>query len=106
MKQKHSWEITDEFWSIAEPLIPKKTRNPDKTYQRKQGGGRRSMEPRTALQAIFYVLRTGIQWKALPPSFGSSTAISCFGLNPAFLRLCGHAAYKSMMKSKASAGHG
>jgi transposase len=25
MKQKHSWEITDEFWAIAEPLIPKNT---------------------------------------------------------------------------------
>ena len=25
MKQKHSWEITDEFWAVAEPLIPKKT---------------------------------------------------------------------------------
>ena len=24
MKQKHLWEITDEFWAIAEPLIPKK----------------------------------------------------------------------------------
>jgi transposase len=75
MKQKHSWEITDEFWSIAEPLIPKKTRNPDKAYQRKQGGGRPPIEPRTALQAIFYVLRTGIQWKALPSSFGSSSAV-------------------------------
>jgi transposase len=75
MKQKHSWEITDEFWSIAEPLIPEKNRNPDKAYQRKQGADRQPMEKRTALQAIFYVLRTGIQWKALPLSFGSSSAV-------------------------------
>jgi len=75
MKQKHSWDITDEFWAIAEPLIPKKTRDPDKEYKRKQGGGRPPMEPRKALEAIFYVLRTGIQWKALPVFFGSSSAV-------------------------------
>jgi transposase len=75
MKQKHSWEITDEFWTIAEPLVPKKTRGYDKEYQRKPGGGRRPMEPRTALAAIFFVLRTGIQWKALPKCFGSSSAV-------------------------------
>jgi len=75
MKQKHSWDITDKFWAIAEPLIPKKTRDPDKAYKRKQGGCRPPMEPRKALEAIFYVLRTGIQWKALPVSFGSSSAV-------------------------------
>jgi len=61
MKQKHSCDITDKFWAIAESLIPKKTRDPDKAYKRKQGGGCPPMEPRKALKAIFYVLRTGIQ---------------------------------------------
>ena len=75
MRQKHSWEITDEFWAVAEPLIPKKTREPGKEYQRKPGGGRPPMEPRKALEAIFYVLRTGIQWKALPKTFGASSAV-------------------------------
>ena len=75
MKQKHSWEITDEFWAIAEPLIPKRNRDFNKEYQRKPGGGRRPMEPRTVLAAIFFVLRTGIQWKALPISFGSSSSV-------------------------------
>ena len=77
MKQKLSWEITDEFWTIAEPLIPKRTRDPDNNiaYQRKPGGGRRPMEPRMVLAAIFYVLRTGIQWKALPKTFGSSSSV-------------------------------
>ena len=75
MTQKHSWEITDEFWAIAEPLIPKKTRDPDKLYQRNQGGGRRPMEQRKVLAAIFFVLRTGIQWKALPMDFGASSAV-------------------------------
>jgi transposase len=75
MKQKRSWEITDEFWAIAEPLIPNKTRDPDKTYQRKPGGGRRPMESRKVLEAIFFVLRTGIQWKALPENFGASSSV-------------------------------
>jgi len=75
MKQKHSWEITDEFWAFAEPLIPKKTRDPDKEYRRKPGGGRRPIEPRKVLEAIFFVLRTGIQWKALPKDFGASSAV-------------------------------
>jgi hypothetical protein len=60
-KQKRSWEITDEFWAIAEPLIPKKTRNPDKKYQRKPGAGRRLMEPRMTLEAIFFVLQNPVE---------------------------------------------
>ena len=74
MKQKHSWELTDEFWAAAQPLIPQKQRDPAREYRRKPGGGRKPMEPRTALEAIFYVLRTGIQWKALPASFGASSS--------------------------------
>jgi transposase len=33
------------------------------------------MEGRKVLEAIFYVLRTGIQWKALPKAMGSSSAV-------------------------------
>jgi transposase len=60
MKQQHSWEITDTFWEKAEPLVPHKERESTKTYRRKPGGGRPAMQPRKVLQAIFYVLRTGI----------------------------------------------
>ena len=75
MKQKHSWEITDGFWEVAKPLLPKKERDSNKEYKRKAGGGRRPMEPRNVLEAIFYLLPTGIQWNALPKSFGSSSSI-------------------------------
>ena len=75
MRQKHSWEITDSFWEAVQPFIPQKERDSSKTYQRKPGGGRPPIEPRTVLQTIFYVLRTGIQWKALPTTFGSSSAV-------------------------------
>jgi transposase len=33
------------------------------------------MQARKVLQAIFYVLRTGIQWNALPKALGSSSAV-------------------------------
>jgi transposase len=75
MKQKHSWEITDDFWKQVEPLIPRKERDNTKPYRRKPGGGRHPMEPRTVLEGIFYVLRTGIQWKALPKEFGAASSI-------------------------------
>lgn len=76
MKQKQSWETTDEFWKAAEPLIPlRKGRNPGKAYRRRPGGGRRPLDSRKVLEAIFFVLRTGIQWKALPREFGAASAV-------------------------------
>lgn len=70
-----SWQISDSFWQIAEPLIPKTQRSPNKQYKRKPGAGRKPMEPRRVLEAIFFVLRTGIQWKALPKERGSGSAV-------------------------------
>ena len=75
LRTLQSWQISDPFWKIAEPLIPKPTRDPNKQYIRKPGGGRKPMEPRRVLQAIFFVLRTGIQWKALPKDMGSGSAV-------------------------------
>lgn len=71
-----SWEVSDAFWEFVEPLIPKKTRDASKTYKRKAGGGRKPLDPRRVFEGIVYVLRTGIQWKALPKEiFGSPSAI-------------------------------
>ena len=75
MRQKQSWKITDEFWNEVKHLIPTKQRNEEKKYKRKPGGGRKPIEPSKGLEAIFYVLRTGVQWKALPKEFGASSAI-------------------------------
>ena len=75
MQQNKSWEITDEFWDEIKHLIPQKQRSTEKEYKRKVGGGRKPIEPRKVLEAIFYVLRTGIQWKALPKEWGASSAI-------------------------------
>jgi transposase len=71
-----SWEVSDAFWAIVEPLIPKAERDKEKQYKRIAGGGRKPLESRKVFSAIVYVLRTGIQWKALPKEvFGSPSAI-------------------------------
>jgi len=75
MRQKRSWEITDEFREAAKPLIPPPERDSEKTYKRKPGGGRPPMDMRKALEGMFYVMRTGTQWKALPKEFGSSSSV-------------------------------
>jgi transposase len=71
-----SWELSDAFWQKVEPLIPSPQRDPNREYQRKPGGGRKPLPPRQVFAGILYVLRTGIQWKALPKErFGSPSAI-------------------------------
>ena len=59
------WRIPDELWARIEPLLPPKRPQPK--------GGRPWSSDRQVMDAIFYVLRTGIQWKALPRSMGSGS---------------------------------
>jgi transposase len=67
MARIKTWEISDEFWSLVEPLIPQSPRVEQKSYVRKPGGGRkRKYSDRLYFAAIVYVLRTGIIWNALP----------------------------------------
>ena len=74
-----SWEVSDAFWAIVEPLIPRPKRDEMKQYVRKTGGGRKPLEPRKVFSAIVFVLRTGIQWKALPKEvFGSPSSIHAY----------------------------
>lgn len=75
MVQEKSWEITETFWEAVKDIIPVPTRTADKEYKRAVGGGRKPMNPKTVLAAIFFVLRTGIQWKALPKEYGSSSSV-------------------------------
>jgi transposase len=72
-----SWEVSDEFWSRVEPLLPPAPeRDQTQQYARAAGAGRKRKEPRLVFEAIVYVLRTGCQWKALPAErFGSASAI-------------------------------
>lgn len=61
------WRIPDELWSRIEPLLPHKEPSPK--------GGRPRMPDRPAMDAIYYVLRTGCQWKALPRSLGVPSTV-------------------------------
>jgi transposase len=49
-------DLNDAEWVLIEPLIPPARR----------GGRRRSVNVREIVNAIFYVLSTACQWKALP----------------------------------------
>ncbi len=62
-----SYKIPDALWAEVEPLLP-----PEKP---KPKGGRPRMSNRKAMDAIFYILRTGCQWKALPHSLGASSTV-------------------------------
>ena len=78
MAKKHvdSWVVTDDFWSLVEPLVPQPTRDPNKKYARGVGAGRPPKPARLVFEAIVFVLRTGCQWKALPSErFGSASAV-------------------------------
>lgn len=74
-----AWEVSDAFWEKASALIPAPQRDPSRAYLRKAGAGRPPIDPRKVFEAIIYVLRTGIQWKAIPKSvYGSSSAIHSY----------------------------
>lgn len=66
MARIRTWEISDLFWSLVEPLIPPRKRVEGKTYQRKEGGGRKPASARVVFASIVYILRTGMMWNALP----------------------------------------
>ncbi len=49
--------LTDDQWRLLQPLIP----------PAKPGGRPRATDMRRMLDSLFYVLRTGCQWRHLPP---------------------------------------
>jgi transposase len=61
------WRIPDPLWQRFEALLPKRR------VHRK--GGRPPLPWRLILDGIFFVLRTGCQWKAVPKAFGSGSSL-------------------------------
>src|SRR3954462_1961980 len=58
-------DVTDEQWAVIEPHLPIDP-----------GGGRpRKTDPRDVLDAIFYILRTGCQWRYLPIDFPPQSTV-------------------------------
>jgi transposase len=60
--------MPDEMWERIQDLLPPRTR-------RKKHPGRKPLPWRQVLDGIFYVLRTGCQWKAAPREFGSGSSL-------------------------------
>jgi len=58
---------SDALWHALEPLLPEEPLKPK--------GGRPRMDNRKAFDAMFYVLRTGIQWNALPRCLGAPSTV-------------------------------
>lgn len=67
MKRNKNFLLSDELWEKIFPHIPQ--------IENKKKSGRPRMDDRQALNAIFYILRTGIQWNALPPCLGASSTV-------------------------------
>ncbi len=61
---KYPSDVTDEQWTLIEPLIP--------VYP---GGRPRKTNLRDVLDAIFYLLRTGCQWRYLPKDFPPKSTV-------------------------------
>ena len=107
--QIKSWTVSDNLWSKVEPLIPVRKREAGRKFQRKAGGGRKPMSSRQVFSAIVYVLRTGVQWKALPREFGSASAVHQYFQNwyrAGFSRNCGRLGWQSMTGCTALPGSG
>jgi putative transposase len=64
------FQIPDELWERIRVLIP-----PPPPKKNKDRPGRPRMDNRRAMNGIFYVLRTGCQWKALPKSLGAPSTV-------------------------------
>ena len=67
-----SYCISDVIWDRIIALLPSP---PSSTRKGKKKTGRPRMDDRKAMSAIFYILRTGCQWKALPRSLGASSTV-------------------------------
>src|SRR4029077_6632046 len=55
------FDLTDEEWALLEPLMPKSRKSA-------------RVDDRKILNAIFYVLRTGMPWRDLPERYGPYTS--------------------------------
>lgn len=56
MKKRYQSDLSDEEWAIIYPMIP----------ACKPGGRPRRVNIRHIMNAIFYLLKTGCQWRMLP----------------------------------------
>ena len=68
--------LTDDQFRLLEPLIP----------PAKPGGRPRTTDMRKLLDGLFYLVRTGCQWRHLPPPAAFPPWRTVYGYMRAFLR--------------------
>ena len=71
MEVPSRFEITDELWSEAQPLIQARVR-------RRRNPGREAIEDRLVLNGILHVLHTGIASEDLPREYGYGSGVTCW----------------------------
>jgi putative transposase len=64
------WLMPDALWEVLHPLLG--------AEKRANSNGRPRVSYRRTMNALFYVLRTGCQWKALPRSLGSGSTTHAY----------------------------
>ncbi|WP_329318703.1 MULTISPECIES: IS5 family transposase [unclassified Streptomyces] len=69
-RQSRPWIVSDELWSLIEPLLP--------VPAPKLAEGRPRVPDRQALCGILFVLHTGIQWEYLPQELGFGSGMTCW----------------------------
>ena len=63
MRRRH--ELTETQWESIRDLLPGKDGDP----------GRTAVDNRLFVDAVLYVLKTGIPWEDLPPRFGKPNSV-------------------------------
>lgn len=63
-------DLTADEWAVVAPLIP----------PAKHGGRHREVDIREVLNAIFYVLATGCQWRALPKDLPARSTVHDYAM--------------------------
>jgi transposase len=66
-KNGYDYEISDKFWTKIKPLFP--------FPKPKKKPGRPRKDDKRILSGIFYLLRTGCQWKSLPRFYGAPSTV-------------------------------
>ncbi len=68
VRRAYSTDLTDEQWSIIEPVLSNETKQTRR-------GRRREVSLREVVNAIFYIDRTGCQWDLLPHDLPAKSTV-------------------------------
>lgn len=61
------WNVPDELWELIQPILDE--------LDPVAATGRPRVDPRAALDAIIYRMRTGCQWNHLPKQFPDDSSV-------------------------------